>query len=702
MKIFQIILIFFVLVLSNFLVVFGNHLTFNNIIYVNDDNIDGPWYGTNEHPFQFIQNAIDKASNGDTIFVYTGTYYENLLIEKKIKLNGENRKTTIINGNDNRDVIYVASDSVTISGFTIKNSGKSGRDSGIEIHSNYSIISDNIFSNNTIGIYLRDSSNNNLFENIIKNNKDYGIYLLSSINNLISTNLIHNNRWGCFLYRSSNNNIITANIISTNSHFGIWSSWSSNNKISLNIISGNEDWGIHLSGTFNFQISQNDITDNNIGLFISRCNGNMITKNNFQNNDQHASFMDGSNIWIENYWGRPRVFPKIIFDIYSSIFPKLDFDWKPAKKPYDNIHENISRKATKDFSTAKKIISKQTLELLPSIFSWRDINGTDYTTPVKNQVPSPTCEAYALCASLETLMQYEIGRIYTPDLSETHLYFYSGGTYRAGGVLVGDAAEYLINFGVPDEGCFPDPHRAYDYPFESLTDWENRTVKIKEWGWIENDIESIKHALINYGPLVICIVQRADFLSYKGGIYCPVRGQQIINGHVLTIVGYNDNERYWIIKNSGGDGWGEEGYARVSYDADKMIHPVIWPFYGGTGILYIDGLYGNFEPDVPKIYIENLKRHHTYIFGREYPTKFKNLKFVEKALPRIIGWSNVNINLTNGNGVKFYMDDELKHIDDESPFTWRFSAAFGTHTIYAVAYNDKHFSKDIVDIFILF
>ena len=44
---------------------------------------------------------------------------------------------------------------------------------------------------------------------------------------------------------------------------------------------------------------------------------------------------------------------------------------------------------------------------LPSYFSWQNINGDDYTTPIRDQSPAPTCEAYALCASLETLIKYQ-------------------------------------------------------------------------------------------------------------------------------------------------------------------------------------------------------------------------------------------------------------------------------------------------------
>jgi hypothetical protein len=335
---------------------------------------------------------------------------------------------------------------------------------------------------------------------------------------------------------------------------------------------------------------------------------------------------------------------------------------------------------------------------LPPTFSWRNINGIDYTTPVKDQRPAPTCEAYALVAALETLVQYEQGYPFNCDLSEAHLYFYSGGTYNAGGVNLQKAAQYLVDHGVPDEGCFPDPHRPYDFPFESLPDWENRTVKIQEWGWIENEEQAIKHALIEHGPLIICMLTRLDFFYYRGGIYIP-RGK-IRGGHVITIVGYDDIQRCWIIKNSGGEQWGEEGYIRVSYDAHNDIHPFFWPFYGGTGILYIDGVYGNFIPDVPKISIERPTLFHTYVFNREFPTFFKKLP-IQQAAPRIIGNTKIKTQSQNTNRVEFYVDGHLYFIDEEPPFEWELDCYFGLHTIETYAYNGHSVSKDVIDVFVL-
>jgi len=332
---------------------------------------------------------------------------------------------------------------------------------------------------------------------------------------------------------------------------------------------------------------------------------------------------------------------------------------------------------------------------LPSYFNWRDINGTDYTTPVKNQAPAPTCEAYALVAALETKMQYKVGRAYNPDFSEAHLYFYAGGTVRAGYVNLIHAADYLIEHGVPDEGCFPDPHRPHDFPFESLPGWENRTVKIKEWGWVEHTPEAMKKALIEHGPLIVCMYFWRDFYYYHGGIYRH-RWGRLAGGHVMAIMGYDDNNQCWIIKNSWGTGWGEDGWVRIAYD-----NLAIAEWYGkGTGVMYIDGVYGNLMPDVPKVKIVQPEIYHTYIFGREFPTIIRKIPFIQEGAPRIFGSLTIKVNASNTNKVEFYVDGELKYVDEKQPYEWFLHASPGLHTIEVYAYNGENISKDIVDVFV--
>jgi len=334
---------------------------------------------------------------------------------------------------------------------------------------------------------------------------------------------------------------------------------------------------------------------------------------------------------------------------------------------------------------------------IPSSFDWRNVNGINYVTPVKNQAPAPLCESYGLCVALETIVQYKVGYPFSCDLSEAHLFFYAGGSIARGGVRLTNASDYLIEHGVPDEGCFPDPHRPTDSPFQSLAGWENRTVKITSWGWVENNITAIKQALITYGPLVLVIHNYNDFLRYRKGIYTPKVTTG--HGHVVALVGYNDTQRYWIIKNSAGEDWGEDGYARVSYDADTADHPFIATFYGGTGIMYLDGVYGNFKSDVPKIQITKPNIFHTYFFGFEISTLFKKGVIIQKGAPRLIGQNTVEVNASNTDNVEFYVDGKLVYTDIQPPYTWNINLTKGLRTIETVGHHNNTISKDIRDVY---
>ncbi len=342
------------------------------------------------------------------------------------------------------------------------------------------------------------------------------------------------------------------------------------------------------------------------------------------------------------------------------------------------------------------LANQTTVASLPEQFDWRNVSGIDYSTPVKNQAPAPTCEAYALCAALETIIKHQTDNQFTPDLSETHLYFYAGGTYRAGYVNIVDAANYLIEHGVPDEGCYPDPHRPFDYPYTSLEGWEERTVKITEWGWVERTNEAIKQALIDHGPLAACFYLCKDFQYYTGGIYTHTWGQ-INNGHVMTLFGYDDINHCWIIKNSAGEDWGENGWLRMDYDSAMFAE-----WYGeGTGIMYIDGVYGNFNPDVPKVYIEHPQIYKSYIFGNKFSQLLWKIPGIQKGAPRIIGPITIEASAENTDYVEFYLDDVLQYTDYEEPYEWPLESESGLHTIQTNAYKNQTVSLDILDIFII-
>ena len=332
----------------------------------------------------YIQDLIDNASDGDTIFIPSGIYYENLFIKKSISLIGEDKDTTIINGRAINDVVYVSSDWVNISCFTIKNSGKHGYpnfDAGVDLRSNYNTITDSIISNNINGIYLEHSNSNNIKNNtIIDNENGICIYYEGSDNNSIKNNIILNNGYGIGadvpdVYSSnniisrnniSNNrdcgisiigeiNIITNNTILNNNGLGLYligdsytikgniiykhprtglSFHGDNSTIKCNTLSNN-NWSINIISD-NCTVTFNILSNSKIGL-IDQKGRNIIQSNNFLDNKKHALFNSYKlSLWNGNYWNRPRILPKLIIgDLHlgSIIIPWFNIDWHPAFLP---------------------------------------------------------------------------------------------------------------------------------------------------------------------------------------------------------------------------------------------------------------------------------------------------------------------------------------------------------------------------------
>jgi len=154
-----------------------------------------------------IQWAVDSASIGDTIIVRDGTYYENVVVNKKLIIKSENGSAYCIVDGGGSTVFTLEADGIRIEGFSITG----GRD-GIYISSNNNIISNNIISsNNDCGVYLI-SNNSSISNNLISSNNDYGIYLRGNSNS-ISNNTISNNK---YIDLEGNNNRISNNIISNN------------------------------------------------------------------------------------------------------------------------------------------------------------------------------------------------------------------------------------------------------------------------------------------------------------------------------------------------------------------------------------------------------------------------------------------------------------------------------------------------------
>jgi len=264
--------------------------------------------GSGPGNYTYIQDAIDNASEGDTVYVFNGTYDENIIIDKPLDLIGENKETTFINGNNTGDdvVRIYYTTNVTVDGFTIKNSGSiNNYDSGIEVyHSDYNVITNNIITSNFRGIWYYDCDFNIFLDNIVESNNISGILLrVNSEYNQILNNTISSNHIGLYCSESDCNEI-TGNEISLNDEDGIYIVSSNNNTILDNAIS--ENWyGIRMWDSNNNNVCENTICQiDYYGISLSQSsNINQIYNNNMVNNS-YQCWDECDNAWNDTYpWG---------------------------------------------------------------------------------------------------------------------------------------------------------------------------------------------------------------------------------------------------------------------------------------------------------------------------------------------------------------------------------------------------------------
>ena len=242
--------------------------------------------------FNTIQSAIDNALPGYTVIAYTGTFTENLYVNKenlKIRSLG-GAGVTIIDAGGAENGVKIVADGVTFGGFTVTNGGL-----GIQLwYSNNNLIENNIAENNTwVGIELYFSDNNRIENNTCENN-DYGIELGYSDINIVSNNTAKNDYYGIYLWDSYNN--LIENNTAENNDYGINIRFSSNNNIAENNTAENNDYGFYIYESDNNHIQNNTAGSNSFGIYLENSDNNTLDNNTCENNINFG-------IWLESSGG---------------------------------------------------------------------------------------------------------------------------------------------------------------------------------------------------------------------------------------------------------------------------------------------------------------------------------------------------------------------------------------------------------------
>ncbi len=297
---------------------------------------------------------MDAAKDGDTIIVYSGTYEENVDVNKELTIisqSGNPEDTIVQAANSSDHVFHVTADGVKISGFGITGAIGTGC-AGIYLEGvEYCLIENNTANLNEYGIYLMGSSNNTLNNNTASNNTADGINLdsqkreleggeilivaVSSGNMLINNAANSNNDRGVYLDCRSGHNKLENNKASNNGQ-GIFLYYSRGNMLNNNTANLNSDSGIYLISSSSNTLSNNTAsnnTENGIildhGVVWVECgdvigsSGNILINNAANSNSESGIYLysDGNklnnNTVSNNYYGMRLTNFEDYFDSYT-------------------------------------------------------------------------------------------------------------------------------------------------------------------------------------------------------------------------------------------------------------------------------------------------------------------------------------------------------------------------------------------------
>lgn len=207
--------------------------------------------------------------------------------------------------------------------------------------------------------------------------------------------------------------------------------------------------------------------------------------------------------------------------------------------------------------------------------------GAGGCTSVKDQGQCGSCWAFATVGVLENLIKVKNGQ--TKDLSEQYLVSCnSNGWSCNGGWFAHDYHQWKYITGEPGPGAVYESNFAYKASNVPCNPPHVHNEKIASWAYVGSSssvpkVAAIKQAIYTYGPVSAAIYVGSAFQAYQSGVFTTNQKGKI--NHAIVLVGWDDSQGYWILRNSWGSSWGENGYMRIKYGTSSVGYGASYAVY---------------------------------------------------------------------------------------------------------------------------
>lgn len=337
-------------------------------IHIVDDD-PGFW-----QDFLTIQDAINASEDGDIIYVYNGTYVENVIVNQSVIILGNGTTNTTIDGR-HTTCLKITAPNATIQGFEIFNSTSTDT-YGIQVTAENTTISDVYCHNNYFGVFAQNTSRLHISNSTITLNTAYGIYLSETDNSTIHNNSCYSNDDGIVIKSHSRDNVIFNNTAYSHTPGqGIWIDSSSSfnmvfnntayengeggitlynavhhNEVFNNTVYSNVQSGIFIErDSYENWIYNNTVFNNSYGFKVLSSDNNSLEFNNISSSDNDGIYLSGSSennlsnnsIWSNEQFGVYLKSSELNTISYNEIYNNTGYGVNCSSNAQDNqIHHN--------------------------------------------------------------------------------------------------------------------------------------------------------------------------------------------------------------------------------------------------------------------------------------------------------------------------------------------------------------------------